>query len=112
MFHWLVNWLVRRAFRSRRGSFPVRELESLARSGTAAWLLAQQRARVEYLAAKERCCTSPTWATFRQMLERLAQLSSTNALVHALLNEQALERLLAEAQPQPAPPEPATRRCA
>jgi hypothetical protein len=108
MFDWLLGRLLRRGFRSRRGRLDLKGLDTLARSGPAAWLLAQERARLAYLAAQERYCQTGGWTAFRHMLERLFQLAATNALVQALLNEQALEHRLAEAPPAV----PGTRRSA
>ncbi len=112
MLNWLLDPLFRRGFDSRRGSFYLKEMDSLARSGVATWLLVQERARLDYLAAKEAYSTSGSWTAFRRMLERLLKLSSTNALVQSLLNEQALERLIAEARSAPQTEQPAARRSA
>lgn len=111
MLHWLLDQLFRRGFDSRRGSLYLKELDHLARSGAASWLLAQERARLEYLAAKEAYSASGTWAAFQRLLERLLKLSSTNAFVQSLLNEQALERLLADSQTSSPGEQPAARRC-
>jgi hypothetical protein len=73
----------------------MHNLDNLARSGTAAWLLAQERARLDFLAAKEAYCEQGTWLTFVRMLRQLLQLNSTNAVIHALLNEHTIEQLLA-----------------
>src|SRR5947208_1876516 len=53
MIFWLLERVFRRGFASRRRSAGVGSLEDLARSGAAAWLLAQEHARLEFLAAKE-----------------------------------------------------------
>jgi hypothetical protein len=112
MLHWLLNPFFRRGFASRRGRHYLRELDHLARSGAASWLLAQERARLEYLAAKEAYGTRRTWANLQCMLDRLLKLSSTNALVQSLLNEQAIERRIAEAQAASPGEQAAARRCA
>jgi hypothetical protein len=106
MLNWLLEQLFRRGFDSRRGSLYLKDMENLARAGAASWLLSQERARLDYLAAKEAYCNSGTWSSFQRMLERLLKLSSTNALVHSLLNEQMLERRITETA------EPAARRSA
>jgi hypothetical protein len=72
------------------------EFEGLARSGTASWLMAQEKARLEYLRAKERFERLPSWHAFERVLERLLRLLSTNAVVQALINEHALEQLQAK----------------
>jgi hypothetical protein len=97
MVLWMLNCLLRRGFQSQRGVSGLgSELENLARSGTAAWLLAQERARLEFLAAKEAYCESGSWRALGRLLTRLLALNSTNAVVQALLNEHLAERLLAE----------------
>src|SRR5438876_8007482 len=70
------------------------DLEALARSGPAAWLMAQEKARLDYLAARETYARTVCSDSFAIMQERLLQLQSTNAVVQALLNEHYLERLL------------------
>jgi hypothetical protein len=95
MFLWFINRVFRGGARSRRGVAPMHNLENLARSGMVAWLLAQERARLDFLAAKEAYCSEGSWLTLVRMLRQLLQLNCTNAVVHGLLNEQAIERLLA-----------------
>lgn len=97
MLLWILRLLFRRGFNSPRGLTVLGDLESLARSGTAAWLLAQERARLEFLAAKEAFCTTGSWGALGRLLERLIQLVSVNAVVGSLLNEHAAERLLSGA---------------
>jgi hypothetical protein len=77
-------------------------LEALARSGPAAWLMAQEKARLEYLAAKDSFARSGQNGAFDLLLERLLQLQSTNAVVQALLNEHYLERMITEESTEPA----------
>jgi hypothetical protein len=96
MFLWLLNRVFRGGARSRRGVAPMHNLENLARSGCAAWLLAQERARLDFLAAKEAYCSQGSWLTFVRMLRQLLQLNCTNAVVQGLLNEHAIEQLLGE----------------
>ncbi len=91
--------LWRRVFR-RAGLEPpiviqLGELEVLARSGPAAWLLAQERARLDFLAAQARAKTGGEQAQ-DAMLEKLIQLQATNALVQSLVNEYHLEWMVAE----------------
>jgi hypothetical protein len=69
-------------------------LETLARSGAGGWLLAQERARLEFIAARERFAKSGTEDALQAMLLRLYHLESTNAVVQALINEQQLEKML------------------
>lgn len=85
----MFKQLWRRVFR-RAGLEPpiviqLGELETLARAGPAAWLLAQEKARLEFLSAQ---------ASAKH--ERLLQLQATNALVQSLVNEYHLERMIAE----------------
>jgi hypothetical protein len=91
-----MNRIFRGGARSRRGVAPMHNLENLARSGTAAWLLAQERARLDFLAAKEAYCSQGSWLTFVRMLRQLLQLNCTNAVVQGLLNEHAVEQLLGQ----------------
>src|SRR5438128_803152 len=94
MIYWLLQHVLRRGFKSRRGNVRMGEVEDLARSGTAAWALAQERARLQYLAAKENYEKHRSWRDFEQMMERLLQLHSTNALVQALINEHLLAQMI------------------
>ena len=109
MLLWALRFLFRRGFNSPRGLAGMGELEGLARSGTAAWLLTQEKARLEFLAAKEAFCDTGSWGAFARLLERLVQLQSVNAVVQSLLNEHAAERLVA-APKDCRPPEPAPLR--
>jgi hypothetical protein len=109
----MLERLLRRGFRSRRGLYSLGGMENLARSGAAAWVIAQEKARLEYLAAKEDYEKRRTWRSFQRVLERLLQLHSTNALVQSLIQEQFLEQLVHRAKIAPDSPEsPAPRRCA
>ena len=85
-----------RAFQSPHEIAHLGALESLARSGPAAWLMAQEKARLDYLAAKDSFVHSGRSDAFDLLLERLLQLQSTSAVIQALLNEHHLERLLSE----------------
>jgi hypothetical protein len=86
----------KRSFDSQRGFINIGPIADLARSGPASLLMVQEKARLDYLAAKETHIGSGTSATFESMLERLLQLQSTNAIVQSLLNEHQLERLVEE----------------
>jgi hypothetical protein len=88
-----------RAFQSPHEIAHLGALESLARSGPAAWLMAQEKARLDYLAAKDSFAQTGRSDAFALLLERLLQLQSTSAVVQALLNEHHLERLLSEEKP-------------
>jgi hypothetical protein len=94
----ILKLICRKGLASQRGVSPLSQLDCLARSGSAAWLLAQERARLDFLAAKEAYNNSGAWRDFFKMLERLLQLNATNAIVSSLLNEHAIERLLAAGQ--------------
>jgi len=94
MFYWLFERVFRRAFKSRKDVIPMGELESLARAGTAGWLMAQEQARLRYLQAKEKYEKLPHWAAFEVLMKRLLELQSTNAVVQSLLNEHFLNQLL------------------
>jgi hypothetical protein len=63
--------------------------------------MAQEKARLDYLAAKEKHVRAGSIASFDDLLERLLQLQSTNAIVQALLNEHQLERVVAEEESNP-----------
>jgi hypothetical protein len=88
-----------RAFQSPHDIAHLGSLEALARSGPAAWLMAQEKARLDYVAAKDAFAQTGRSGAFDLLLERLLQLQSTSAVVQALLNEHYLERLLSEAEP-------------
>lgn len=89
MFQWLLRRFLRRAVEPQHGVLDLGDLEALARAGTAGLLLAQEKARLDFLAAQE--C-----GALDVLLERLVRLQTTNAVVQALLNERRLEQLLAE----------------
>ena len=71
-------------------------MADLARSGPASLLMVQEKARLDYVVAKEAHIRSGTGSTFELMMERLLQLQSTNAIIHSFLNERQLERLIEE----------------
>ncbi len=95
MLYWLLERVLRRGFKSKRGIVSLGQLENLAHSGTAAWVLAQEKARLEYLNSKEIYEGHRTWRAFTELMERLLQLYSTNAVVTALMNEHLLQQMLA-----------------
>jgi hypothetical protein len=108
MFYWLLERVLRRGLRSRRGILRLGELANLAQAGTSVWALTQERARLQYLAAKEEYDKHGTWQAFQQALEQLIQLHSTNSVIQSLLQEHLLEQLVA----RQAAESPAARRCA
>jgi|SRR6516225_8182881 hypothetical protein len=113
MIYWLLKRVLRRGFQSRRGRAPLEDREILARSGIASWILAQEKARLEYVAAKEHFEHRASWHAFQRVLERLLRLQSTNAVIQSLINEHSLEEMQARVLKQSAPPDsPAGRKCA
>jgi hypothetical protein len=113
VIYWLLERILRRGFRSRRGILPLGELDTLARSNTASLVLAQEKARLEFLAAKEDYEKFRSWRAFERLLERLLQLYSTNAVIQALINEHTLEQLVAKSSDtRDEHQEPLARRCA
>jgi hypothetical protein len=111
MVYWLLQRVLYRGFRSRRGIIGMRQLDALAGADTGAWALAQERARLDYLAAKEEYERLRSWRSFQRLLERLLGLHSTNAIIQSLINEQLLA-LLAARSDTPLPDASATRKCA
>ena len=93
--------LFRKGFKSQRALMVLGPAAELARAGPAAWLMAQEKARLDYLAAKEKHVRAGSNASFDDLLERLLQLQSTNAIVQALLNEHQLEQVVAEEEADP-----------
>jgi hypothetical protein len=94
MLYWLFQKILSHGFRSRKGVLGLGDLESIARAGTASWLLTQEKARQGYLRAKAVFDQERSWEAFEIMTERLLQLHSTNAIIQALLNEHLLNNLL------------------
>jgi hypothetical protein len=95
-----------RGFLPERHNIDLRPMETLARCDAAGLLLAQESARLHFLAAQEAYGRHRSWFTFRQVLERLFQLQSTNAVVQALLNERTLEERLTRSTPESEAREP------
>ena len=104
MLYWLLERVLHRGFKSQRGILRLGELADLARTDRSAWFLTQEKARLDYLAAKETYEKTGTWRAFQGVLERLLQLQSTNAIIQSLINEHLLEQLAA--------PSSEPRRCA
>jgi hypothetical protein len=76
-------------------------LEQLARAGIAGMLLAQEKARLDFIKAREAHARNPNSDSRHHMDSRLAHLQATNAVVQSLLNEQQLEqRLMSESPPE------------
>jgi hypothetical protein len=99
MLQWLLRRFVRRPIVWQRSIVELRELEALARTGLAGMLLAQEKARLGFVSARETHQLNPSVASTERLHESLMQLQATNAVVQSLLNEQQLERLLAAEQP-------------
>jgi hypothetical protein len=99
MLAWLVNRLCRAGARSKRKkTIDLGEMGKLGRGDPGVWILTQERARLEYLAAKEEYERSKTWRAYKRLADRLLQLQSTNAIITALINEHTLEQMLLQAQ--------------
>jgi hypothetical protein len=94
MLAWLISRLFRAGVRSKRGVIDLGEMGKLARSGAAVWILTQEKARLDYLAAKEEYERRKTRRAYKRFTDRLLQLQSTNAIITALINEQTLEQML------------------
>jgi hypothetical protein len=96
----MLAWLIRRVFRagvrSKRGVIDLGEMGKLARSGLAAWLLTQEKARLEYLAAKEEYERTKTRRAYKRFTDRFLQLQSTNAVITSLINEHTLEQMIVQ----------------
>jgi len=95
----MLRWLWRRCFswpvEWQRSIVELSDLEALARSGLAGMLLAQEKARLDYLRAREGYERGRCRETRNRMNDRLANLQATNAVVQSLLNEHLLEQRLA-----------------
>jgi hypothetical protein len=103
MLAWLIRRFCRTGIRSKRGLIDLGEMGKLARSGPAVWILTQEKARLEYLAAKEEYERFKTRRAYKRFTDRFLQLQSTNAVITALINEHTLEQMLLS-QPQTPPP--------
>jgi hypothetical protein len=98
MLAWFVRRLFRAGVRSKRRRIDLGEMGKLGRGDPAVWILTQERARLEYLAAKEEYERSRNKRAYKHFADRLLQLQSTNAIISALINEHSLEQLLLQAQ--------------
>jgi hypothetical protein len=91
--------LWRRVFRRTRLEPPtvvhLGELEALARSGPAEWLLAQEKARLDFLAAQADAKKGDERAGER-LRQKLLELQATTALIQSLVNEYHLEAMIAK----------------
>jgi hypothetical protein len=94
MLAWLIRRLFRAGIRSKRGRIRLGEVGQLARAGPAVWILTQEKARLEYLAAKEEYERFKTRRAYKQLTDRFLQLQSTNAIITSLINEHRLEQML------------------
>jgi hypothetical protein len=110
MLAWLMRRLFRAGIRSRRGVIDLGEMGKLGRSGPAVWILTQERARLEYLAAKEEYERVRTRRGYKRFMDRLLQLQSTNAIITSLVNEHQLELLLMQSRKSSPHGEPADAR--
>src|SRR5437868_13221743 len=97
MLAWLIRRLFRAGIRSKRGVIDLGEMGELARSGPAVWILTQEKARLDYLAAKEEYERFKTRRAYKRFTDRLLQLQSTNAVITSLINEHTLEQMLLQA---------------
>jgi hypothetical protein len=95
------NRLFRRPVVWQRSMVESGALNSLVRTGLAGVLLAQEKARLDFIRVREAHQRDPNRTTHDRVQEYLNHLQATNAVVQSLLNEQALEQRLA-AEPAPA----------
>jgi hypothetical protein len=94
MLAWLMRRLFRAGIRSKRGVIDLGEMGKLARSGPGVWILTQEKARLQYLAAKEEYERFRSRRGYKRFMDRLLQLQSTNAIITALINEHQLEQMV------------------
>jgi hypothetical protein len=95
--------MFRAGVRSKRRRIDLGEMGKLGRGDPAVWILTQERARLEYLAAKEQYEHSRTRRAYKHFADRLLHLQSTNAIITALINEHTLDQMLHQAQANSAP---------
>jgi hypothetical protein len=95
----MINRFWNRLFRKpvvwQRSIVELRELGELARTGLSGLLLAQEKARLDFVRAREMHQRNPSRFHHDRMTESLLQLQGTNAVVQSLLNERELEERLA-----------------
>ena len=94
MLAWIMRHLFLAGLRSKRGLIDLGEMGKLARSDPGVWILTQEKARLDYLAAKEEYERFKTGRAYKRFTDRLLQLQSTNAVITALINEHTLEQIL------------------
>lgn len=79
----------------QRSLVELRDLDALARSGLAGMLLAQEKARLDYVQACESYARQRDQGALQLMQDQLHHLEATNAVVQSLLLEHLLEQMLA-----------------
>jgi hypothetical protein len=95
------NRLFRRPVVWQRSIVELGSLGALARSGWSELLLAQEKARLDFVRFREAYQRDASRAHLDRMQESLMHLQATNAIVQSLLNERALEeRLASESSPE------------
>jgi hypothetical protein len=101
----MINRFWNRLFRKpvvwQRSIVELAGLNDLARTGLAGLLLAQEKARLDFVRVREAYERDASRANQERMQDSLMHLQATNAVVQSLLNERALEeRLAAESLPE------------
>ena len=101
----MINRFWNRLFRKQvvwqRSIVDLAGLNDLARTGLAGLLLAQEKARLDFVRAREAQQRNPGRTNHDRMQASLLHLQATNAVVQSLLNERTLgERLAAEPSPE------------
>jgi hypothetical protein len=90
-----MRLIFKRGFQSQPQVLIVGDWEKLSGSSVRDWLLAQEKARLEYTARKELYTQRPEPYELARLLEALLALQSTNAMVQSLINEVTLEKMVA-----------------
>jgi hypothetical protein len=90
-----MRLIFKRGFQSQPQVLIVGDWEKLSGSSARDWLLAQEKARLEYVARKELYTKRPEPYELARLLEALLALQSTNAMVQSLINEVTLEKMVA-----------------
>ena len=95
----MINRFWNRLFRKpvvwQRSMVELAGLNDLARTGLAGLLLAQEKARLNFVRAREAQQRNPSRTNHDLMQDSLLNLQATNAVVQSLLNERVLEERLA-----------------
>src|SRR5437660_1227115 len=99
MFRRFLRRFFSRSVVWQRSIVELTDLEALCRTSLAGMLLAQEKARLDFLGAREENLRRPSRASADHMHQRLAHLQATNALVQSCLNEHSLEQRLAAEAP-------------